>query len=225
MNIWILQHDIAFSFELKAKLKTIFENEKPSFEVFHTVLSFWEEYEKLPKNRHKKPDFLILDIMLPDGNGVDLYLDLKKRNETASVLFCSAANYTQFEEFFEKRGGEIPAFILKSQVETGLEKQVRAFFPLKEKPQSNLSFFQKKDSDQLDQALKDIEKEYYQNTVGTFKKEVFENIQNLAEKLGNKYTADLAKKVISFLAKKNSLKLKALVKELISSGQTRTNTD
>ena len=96
---------------------------------------------------------------------------------------------------------------------------------MKEKPQSNLSFFQKKDSDQLDQALKDIEKEYYQNTVGTFKKEVFENIQNLAEKLGNKYTADLAKKVISFLAKKNSLKLKALVKELISSGQTRTNTD
>ena len=51
--------------------------------------SFWHQME------HQKPDKIILDIMLPDGNGIDICTELKQNAKTYAipVMMMSANNH------------------------------------------------------------------------------------------------------------------------------------
>jgi len=54
--------------------------------------AFW-----LQMNKHK-PDMIILDIMLPDGNGIDICTELKKNIKTYDipVMMMSANNHLNY---------------------------------------------------------------------------------------------------------------------------------
>lgn len=56
-------------------------------EVFHNVNSL------MKKLNISKPDFFVLDIMLPDGNGVDLAMSFKKDNQLKNIpILLMSAN-------------------------------------------------------------------------------------------------------------------------------------
>lgn len=51
-----------------------------------------KEYFKVQLDKNQPPSIVILDIGLPDGNGMDLAKDLRKLNKQFSFLFLSALN-------------------------------------------------------------------------------------------------------------------------------------
>ena len=64
---------------------------KEGFEVF---LAFDSEGAlKLLKKKEKKPDLILLDILLPEENGVFFLEELRKNKDTASLLVVAFSNY------------------------------------------------------------------------------------------------------------------------------------
>jgi DNA-binding response OmpR family regulator len=57
--------------------------------VCEWVATYWSAIDKIVAFGY---EMLILDIMLPDGNGLDVIRELKKQNSDASVLIISAKN-------------------------------------------------------------------------------------------------------------------------------------
>jgi len=56
---------------------------------FKDTKAFWQQMQK------QKPDMIILDIMLPDGNGIDICTELKHNIRTYAipVMMMSANNH------------------------------------------------------------------------------------------------------------------------------------
>ena len=57
---------------------------------FATTKAFWEVFEK------ERPDMVLLDLMLPDGNGIDLLKRLRadRKNNSLKVVILSAKRMT-----------------------------------------------------------------------------------------------------------------------------------
>jgi len=79
--------------EDNASIREIIEilliEEQYEVKVYPNVADFWNEM-----NIHK-PDLIVLDIMLPDGNGLDICAKLKGNSRThhIPVMMMSANNY------------------------------------------------------------------------------------------------------------------------------------
>lgn len=80
MKILIVEDEIKLLETIKSALESeqyIIESAKNYSEAFHKIISF--EY-----------DCILLDIMLPDGNGLNLLKELKKMGKSENVLILSA---------------------------------------------------------------------------------------------------------------------------------------
>ena len=79
--------------EDNANLREIIEflllEESYIVKAYPTVASFWQEM------RQHAPDFIVLDVMLPDGNGLDVCAKLKGDAKThhIPVMIMSANNH------------------------------------------------------------------------------------------------------------------------------------
>ena len=64
----------------------IFALQKENFECIHTstITESWDVFEK------EQIDFAILDIGLPDGNGVDFCRELRNKGNTVPIIFLTA---------------------------------------------------------------------------------------------------------------------------------------
>lgn len=51
---------------------------------FQTIESFWDAYKK------QQPDMILLDIMLPDGSGLDLLKKIRQNNRHIPIMMLSA---------------------------------------------------------------------------------------------------------------------------------------
>ncbi|MCX2475297.1 response regulator [Pedobacter sp. MC2016-05] len=80
-----------------AKRIIVLEDDEGIRDVMHLILSM-EDYDTTSydsvnafKNRESiQPDLFILDVMLPDGNGIDVCRDLKGLNHVTPILMMSA---------------------------------------------------------------------------------------------------------------------------------------
>jgi DNA-binding response OmpR family regulator len=59
----------------------------------------------------KNPDIVFLDISLPDGNGHDLALRIKKRNPNTYVVMATASRYTEDKQ--EAASNHVDGFLTK----------------------------------------------------------------------------------------------------------------
>jgi DNA-binding NarL/FixJ family response regulator len=62
--------------------------------------------------KHQRPDVLLLDISLPDGNGIDLCKELKQLYPGVQVLAISTFNQTSFINDMMKNGAS--GYVLKN---------------------------------------------------------------------------------------------------------------
>jgi len=53
--------------------------------------------EELKKGKAKKPDLILLDLILPDMNGLDLLKDMRKEKELKDIPVFIITNYTSKE--------------------------------------------------------------------------------------------------------------------------------
>ncbi|WP_316796669.1 response regulator transcription factor [Pedobacter agri] len=74
----------------------VLEDDESIRDIMHLILAMedydTESYDSVNafKNREScAPDLFILDVILPDGNGIDICKELKGLNDTAPVLMMS----------------------------------------------------------------------------------------------------------------------------------------
>lgn len=79
-KIFYVEDDEAIAYIIK---KTI-ENAGLEGVGFNTVNAFIRAYEK------EKPDMVLLDVMLPDGSGMDVLKIIRSKNKTLPVMIISA---------------------------------------------------------------------------------------------------------------------------------------
>lgn len=102
--------------------KTKFEQE--GFEMFTAL----KGEEGLQIAKEKTPDLIVLDILLPDGNGISFLKRIREDSETASILVVAFSNLNDPET--KKSALELGAkdYLLKANITpTELVKKIREY--------------------------------------------------------------------------------------------------
>ena len=81
----------------------------PKFQITHTASSGKEALKILDFQR---PDIVILDLNLPDTNGVDLLKILRKRGLSSKIVVLTMYNKSSLIEEVKKHGAN--AYLLKN---------------------------------------------------------------------------------------------------------------
>lgn len=76
----------------------------------YEIDSAWNGEEALQKFRDNPPDLVILDINMPDMNGIEVLRQMKEMNDALPVILCSA--YPEFKQDFGTWASE--DYIVKS---------------------------------------------------------------------------------------------------------------
>lgn len=98
------------------KIILFIEDDLPTIEVYKTALErvgydvepmllgqeAVRRIEEIEKGEAKKPDLVLLDLILPDMNGIEVLERLRKSKEAREVPVFILTNYT--DEELEKRG-------------------------------------------------------------------------------------------------------------------------
>ena len=94
--------------------KTLFENGGFRIEVLSYKEAVMEKLASLERPAAKKPDLVILDIILPDINGIDILTEIRRGKRTKDLPVFLLTNYTDRE--MEKMGKKLKAekFLLKT---------------------------------------------------------------------------------------------------------------
>jgi len=73
-----------------------------------------EEMKEISQNKKKKPDLILLDIILPDINGIKVLEEIKRREETKDIPVFILTNYGSKD--FKKQGIALKAeeYIIKT---------------------------------------------------------------------------------------------------------------
>lgn len=81
--------------DLRELYEYILEGENYRITTFATVTAFMEKATHVP-------DLYLLDVMLPDGNGLDLCVELKNRASSANVPVILVSAHKQLHEIKAK---------------------------------------------------------------------------------------------------------------------------
>lgn len=73
-----------------------------------------EKMDMLEKGEGQKPDLVLLDIVLPDMNGMDILKEMRERSASKNIPVFVLTNYS--DKDLEEKGKELKAekFILKA---------------------------------------------------------------------------------------------------------------
>ena len=112
---------------MKKKIWLI-EDDRPLIEMYEEVLKLanlevettttgyesMEKLEKIKEGKERKPDLVLLDLLLPDINGIEILQEIRKHKETKDLPVFILSNYTAPE--MKEMGVELEAekFLLKT---------------------------------------------------------------------------------------------------------------
>jgi len=112
----------------KAKI-LIVEDDEPTIKLFQEVFSMAgfeievlnlgqkaiERLKEIREGKKEKPDLILLDLILPDINGIEILKEARKYPETKSLKIYALTNYSspEFNEELNKEG--IDKILLKAQ--------------------------------------------------------------------------------------------------------------
>lgn len=97
--IYLIEDDAGIIDVYKTGLEVI---GKFKVEVFDTCLDIRNRMSEIEAQKSKKPDLILLDLILPECNGVQILEELKKGSETKDIPVFILTNYTSEE--LKKRG-------------------------------------------------------------------------------------------------------------------------
>jgi DNA-binding response OmpR family regulator len=91
--------------EIRELFTYLLEEESYEVHAYPTAASFRESLE------HSLPDLLVLDVMLPDGNGLDICCELKEDPKTESIPIIIMSAHAEISDM--KKKCEAEEFIAK----------------------------------------------------------------------------------------------------------------
>ena len=86
--------------ELRELFTYILEQESHEVQAFPTAAAFWERIGNF------LPDLFLLDVMLPDGNGLDICCELKKDPKTAAIPVIVTSAHADLKQMNKKCAAE-----------------------------------------------------------------------------------------------------------------------
>jgi len=95
--------------------KTALEAKGFSVDVANYGEEAKEKFKKVEKGEEKKPDLILLDIVLPDVNGIDLLAEMRKKKILADIPVFALTNYS--DEELKKQGSSlnVEEYIIKAE--------------------------------------------------------------------------------------------------------------
>jgi CheY-like chemotaxis protein len=105
--------------DIRELFTILLEEEKYQVKSYPNAKSFLASLE------HEQPDLLIMDVMLPDGNGLEICKQLKSREQTAHIPIIMVSAHHDFAEGHEKCVAE--AYVAKPFDINELMKKVNQY--------------------------------------------------------------------------------------------------
>ena len=103
--------------------------ERFSEEGFDMALAFTVE-EALEKVKKEKPDFIILDILLPTENGIQFLREMKKDKEIPEIPIVALSNYDEPEIKKEAFKLGVKDYLIKTDfIPKTLIKKIKKYLP------------------------------------------------------------------------------------------------
>jgi DNA-binding response OmpR family regulator len=95
--------------------KTALEANGFKVEVITMGKDAFEKVERLEKGEEKNPDLVLLDLILPDVNGIEILEAIRKKTATKDIPVYILTNYSDPE--LEKLGNKLKAekYVLKTE--------------------------------------------------------------------------------------------------------------
>jgi two-component system alkaline phosphatase synthesis response regulator PhoP len=75
-----------------------------------------ERIEEIREGKREKPDLILLDLILPDMNGIEVLKELKKHPETKDIKIFAFTNYTDPEMNKQLIKEGVDKIILKAEI-------------------------------------------------------------------------------------------------------------
>ena len=91
----------------------------------YKVVSVKSGAECLARFKKEKPDLVLLDILMPDMNGLEVFYRLKKSDNTAVIAFLTVTGSSEKDIARLKKGGVVD-YIVKPFTPAELIKRVKA---------------------------------------------------------------------------------------------------
>lgn len=95
--------------------ETAMKNARIDLEVIRWGTEAIKKIKNIQTKKQKKPGLVLLDLILPDINGMEILKEIKENNETKDIPVFVLSNYTA--EALEQAGNIKPEkFILKTNI-------------------------------------------------------------------------------------------------------------
>ena len=109
-KIWLIEDDVP----LIEMYEDVFKLANFEVETTTTGYESLEKLEKIREGKERKPDLVLLDLLLPDINGIEILQKIREYEETKNLLVFILSNYTAPE--MKEMGIELEAekFLLKT---------------------------------------------------------------------------------------------------------------
>jgi CheY-like chemotaxis protein len=111
-KILVVEDDIPTAKLLEEALKM----EGFEIEIVTMAKEAIEKLEEIREGKSEKPDLILLDLILPDQNGIEVLKEAKKYSETKDIKIFALTNYSDPEMNKQLLKEGIDKIILKAQI-------------------------------------------------------------------------------------------------------------
>ncbi len=95
--------------------KDIFNLEKIDLEIFEFGGLAIKKIKEIKEGKSEKPDLILLDLLLPDMNGLEILKQIRKYPETKDIKICVLTNYTNPKLDEELKKEKVNAILRKTE--------------------------------------------------------------------------------------------------------------
>jgi DNA-binding response OmpR family regulator len=95
--------------------KTAIESKGFLVDVVYYAGEARDKIEKIEKGEEKKPDLVLLDIILPDASGLDILEEMRKKEKTKDIPVFILTNYSDDELKKASLKLKVEKFIIKAE--------------------------------------------------------------------------------------------------------------